>query len=127
MTVIGGVALFVVAAAAGTLGRGALAQWANRPGRVGWGTVTANVVASGGLGMLVGAVGDDPYAMAPGMDWVVGAGAIGALGTWSAMATEVAGHLHNHRLGAAALQLGGSLGGGTLAAMAGLGLAAVPT
>lgn len=127
MTVLGGVALLVVAAAAGTLGRGGLALWANRPGRVGWGTVTANVVASLGLGMLVGAIGDDPYAMAPGMEWVVGVGAIGALGTWSAMATEVVGHLRNQRLGAAALQLGGSLGGGTLAATAGLGLAAMLT
>jgi CrcB protein len=122
MTLAGGFALFSALAALGTLGRGGLAQWANRPGRVGWGTVMANVMASLALGVLVGATAEDPYRLAPGVEWAAGVGGLGALGTWSALATEVAGHLRNHRPAAAAIQIGASVGLGTLAAAAGIGL-----
>jgi S-adenosylmethionine uptake transporter len=74
-------------------------------------------IAAVGVGLLGVAV-----MMAPGVEWAAGVGGLGALGTWSALATEVAGHLRNHRPAAAAIQIGASVGLGTLAAAAGIGL-----
>ena len=50
---------FVILAAAGTLLRAEASWVTNRPGHWPWGTFAANLLAAGGLGILVGAAGQN--------------------------------------------------------------------
>lgn len=110
---------FVVMAALGTLLR-AETTWAlNRAGRWPWGTFAVNLLAAGGLGVIVGVAGEDTTAWS-GTTVALAVGGLGALGTVSGLAAETLGFLDGGRRGMAAGYLATTLVLGVLVAAAGL-------
>jgi len=112
---------FIVLAAAGTLLRAEVGWAANRPGHFPWGTFVVNLVAAAGLGVVVGAAGEDTTAWS-GITVALAVGGLGALGTVSGLAAEVVGlaDLGRRRLAAGYLAL--TLLAGVAAASAGVTL-----
>ncbi|MCP3990367.1 MAG: fluoride efflux transporter CrcB [Actinomycetia bacterium] len=111
------VALFVVAAAVGATARYVASDVFNRAFPTG--TLMVNIVASLALGWLSRA----------GSDWevVIGVGGLGALSTWSTVASEVA-QMGRDRQGALAiLYLAATTTTGVVAAWVGLQLAELGT
>jgi fluoride ion exporter CrcB/FEX len=96
---------FVVLAAAGALVRTEVAVRANRPGRLPWGTLAANLGATAGLALVARS--------APEWLTVAGVGGIGALSTFSTFAGELSEILERRPLSAVAYlcaTLGGAVG-----------------
>lgn len=88
-----------------------------------WGTFAVNVSGSLALGLVVGLATHHGL----GTRWVdvLGTGWLGGYTTWSTFAWESFALAEQRRLGAAALNVGGSLGLGLLAAGLGLALARI--
>lgn len=104
----------VAAAAVGAAARWGMAEVANR--RFPYGTLAVNVVAAVALGALTGLGGDAWWHP------VVAIGFLGALSTWSTVATEVAQLARDGHGSAALLYLLATVTMGILAAWTGLQL-----
>ncbi len=113
---------FVALAAVGTLLRAEVGWVANRPGRWPWGTLAINMVAAGGLGVVVGAAGQDSEAWS-GTTVALAVGGLGALGTVSGLAAEVVGLADRGRRPSAVAYLAATIVAGTVAAAGGVALA----
>ena len=113
---------FVILAAAGTLLRAEVGWAANRPGGWPWGTLAINVLAAGGLGVVVGAAGETGAAWS-GATVALAVGGLGALGTVSGLAVEVVGLADGGRRPLAVAYLATSLVAGTVAAAIGVAVA----
>ncbi len=88
-----------------------------------WGTFVINVTGSFALGLVTGFATHHGL----GSHWtaVLGAGLLGGYTTWSTFAWETFALAEQRRLGAAVLNLGGSVGIGLLAAALGLAVARI--
>lgn len=88
-----------------------------------WGTFVINVSGSLALGFVTGLA--NHHGLGTRWQEVLGAGLLGGYTTWSTFAWESIALAQDRRLGAAALNIGGSLLVGLSAAAAGLALARI--
>jgi CrcB protein len=119
-------ALFVsLAAAVGAIARYVvdLAVQRRHPSVLPWGTFVVNLTGSFALGIVAGLAGH--HGLGGRWEAVLGVGLLGGYTTWSTFMWESFVLAEQRRLGAALLNVGGSLALGLAAAAAGLAVARV--